>query len=137
MNDIKPIELTQTITTIKGWECFVCGKTYEDQDAARHHRASHSYTKSEWLMGETLYYFQDEQEFNFWRRWGLYHRDGGCSGAWDKPGWYLIHWRGEDNCEYPTLEPAWDKLNLKLENAKYEYEQAREKMEAFKKLLGS
>jgi hypothetical protein len=134
MNDIKPIEITQTITTIKGWACDKCDKTFEKEEAARNHRASHMYTHSDWIRGDSFYRFENEYDFTYWKRYGLYHHHGGCAGSWEGPGWYLIDWKGPEDNQYPSLEPATTILTLRLNNAEYEYRQAKETLAEFAKL---
>jgi hypothetical protein len=134
MNDIKPIQTTKTIITTQGWACDKCDKTYEDEGAARNHRASHCYTQSSQTCNTHLYLFEDESNFTYWKQYGLYQHHGGCAGPWQGPGWYMIEWKGSGDFEYPSLEPAGPTLRLRLENAKYDYDQALANMETFTKL---
>jgi len=134
MNDIRPIQITQTIIKTQGWACDKCDKTYENENVARNHRASHMYTKLEWACGTSLMHFENETNFTYWKQYGTYRDHGGCAGPWQGPGWYLIEWKGSDDNEHPSLEPAGPTLKRKLENAEYEYKQASDNMAQFYKL---
>lgn len=137
MTFIKPIQ-TEIITTItNAWQCSKCDKKFTVEDEANAHYAdAHAYTKGEWI-GENIFLFENEHDFAFWKTHGAYRHTGGCGGAWEGSGWYIITWHGDDCGEYPTIMPAWSKLNLDLENARYTYDQARGKIELFKKILDS
>jgi hypothetical protein len=134
MSDITPIKITQTISIIQGWACDKCDEKYEDEKAARNHRASHSYIDTRWIGGTSLYLFETEYEFAYWKQYGGYAHSGGCSGPWEGAGWYLIDWKGSTDNEYPSLELAGKTLQLRLDNTKYEYEKAQENIKLFQAL---